>query len=652
MFSWSSAPFLVALATFITYTLSGHTLTAQKAFVSLALFNLLRFPLAMLPMMISAIVEATVSVHRVRKFLLHDEKDPNNVIRDPSALRESPFIDRFDNALPALYVDHGTFAWKPGEPVLHDVTFQVMPSSCTAVVGRVGSGKSSLVSALHGDMVRMSGRVVMPGSVAYVPQQAWVRNATLRDNILFGKPYEEAKYNRVLFACALLDDLQQLPGGDQTEIGEKGINLSGGQKQRVSLARAVYQDADVYIMDDCLSAVDSHVGKHIFQHVIGPEGCLANRARFLVTHALHVLPECDSIIMMREGRILEQGTYADLLEHGGEFNRLIDEFSAAEEKEKEEEEERERLSRQASSAPHPPATSATSTSTATATGASGAVNANVVPRSVVVEEPTQQQQQQQQRQRKDDDDAAASVVSDAANEDGDTAALLNKNAGHGALSVQTDETSAVPVIVQHGGGGGGGGSSGAVRARRTRIRSSTADDEDVDIDGASEKQPLLSASAESINGSKKALIVGKADPGDEKAALRNKNKTGAAGGSGGSRLIADESAMEGGVEWNVYKSYFEAVSYTIVFGLAFLYLATYGFQVGSSFWLSYWSSQDEHHQDNANYTEPLTTGGFLGVYAGLGLLNSAGTYFVALVMAIGSLHASRVFHTRMLDTVS
>ncbi len=141
-------------------------------------------------------------------------------------------------------------------------------------MGRVGCGKSSLIAAMLGEMVKVSGRVVVPARVAYVPQQAWIRNGTLRDNVLFDQPYDEAKYRAVLCACALEPDLKILPGGDLTEIGEKGINLSGGQKQRVALARAVYQDAYIYLLDDPLSAVDSHVGKHIFEQVFSHTGLL------------------------------------------------------------------------------------------------------------------------------------------------------------------------------------------------------------------------------------------------------------------------------------------------------------------------------------------------------------------------------------------
>lgn len=168
-------------------------------------------------------------------------------------------------------------------------------------------------------MDKIAGRVNTVGKVAYVPQQAWIQNATLQDNILFGRAMDRKLYDQVLQACALKQDLEILPGGDQTEIGEKGINLSGGQKQRVSLARAVYNDADIYFLDDPLSAVDSHVGKHIFEEVLGPKGILAKKTRVLVTHGITYLPEIDNIFVLKEGEISETGTYKELLAKKGAF---------------------------------------------------------------------------------------------------------------------------------------------------------------------------------------------------------------------------------------------------------------------------------------------------------------------------------------------
>ncbi|KFV13611.1 Multidrug resistance-associated protein 1, partial [Pterocles gutturalis] len=321
-FTWVCAPFLVALSTFAVYVTidKNNVLDAQKAFVSLALFNILRFPLNMLPMVISSIVEASVSLKRLRVFLSHEELDPDSIIRGPVTEAEGSIV-----------VKNATFGWARNDPpVLNSINFTVPEGSLVAVVGQVGCGKSSLLSALLGEMDKKEGCVVVKGSVAYVPQQAWVQNATLEDNIIFGREMNESRYKLVIEACALLPDIEILPTGDKTEIGEKGVNLSGGQKQRVSLARAVYCNADVYLFDDPLSAVDAHVGKHIFEKVIGPKGILKNKTRVLVTHAVNYLPQMDTILVMTDGEISEMGSYQELLKQDGAFAEFLRTYANAE----------------------------------------------------------------------------------------------------------------------------------------------------------------------------------------------------------------------------------------------------------------------------------------------------------------------------------
>ncbi|XP_041776333.1 multidrug resistance-associated protein 1 isoform X13 [Anopheles merus] len=311
-FIWSCAPFLVSLVTFATYVLvdENNVLDASTAFVSLSLFNILRFPLSMLPMLISNMVQTSVSVNRINTFLNQEELDPDNVQHDEK--ESSP-----------LLIENGVFSWGGEETTLKNINVRVEKNQIVAVVGTVGSGKSSLLSAFLGEMDKISGRVNTLGRIAYVSQQAWIQNATLKDNILFGKPMDQRRYARVIEACALKPDIEMLPGGDMTEIGEKGINLSGGQKQRVSLARAVYNDADVYFLDDPLSAVDSHVGKHIFEQVIGPSGLLAKKTRVLVTHGITYLPNTDKIFVLREGEISESGTYQELMDKKGAFAEFL-----------------------------------------------------------------------------------------------------------------------------------------------------------------------------------------------------------------------------------------------------------------------------------------------------------------------------------------
>ncbi|XP_072838914.2 multidrug resistance-associated protein 1 [Pogona vitticeps] len=322
-FTWVCAPFLVALSTFAVYvTVSElNVLDAQKAFVSLALFNILRFPLNMLPMVISSIVQASVSLKRLRVFLSHEELDLDSIVR--GSIKDSDGN--------SVVVKNATFSWSRSDPPsLHNITFAVPQRRLIAIVGQVGCGKSSLLSALLGEMEKREGFVSIQGSVAYVPQQAWIQNATLEQNILFGMEMKGSQYKRVLEACALLPDLEIFPSGDQTEIGEKGVNLSGGQKQRVSLARAVYCNADVYLLDDPLSAVDAHVGKHIFEKVIGPRGLLKNTTRILVTHGVSNLPQMDTIIVMTQGKISEMGSYQELLKQDGAFAEFLRTYASAE----------------------------------------------------------------------------------------------------------------------------------------------------------------------------------------------------------------------------------------------------------------------------------------------------------------------------------
>lgn len=207
-----------------------------------------------------------------------------------------------------------------------------------AVVGAVGAGKSSLLYSVLGEMNKFRGKINVNGTISYVPQQAWIQNATVRDNIIFGKELDKQFYERVVTCCALKPDFNILAAGDLTEIGEKGINLSGGQKQRISLSRAVYSDADIFLLDDPLSAVDAHVGKQIFDSVIGPNGILKKKSRLFVTNSVAFLPECDEIIMLEDGMIVEMGTYDKLMEKDGKFAEFMSD-SFLEENQKEEKKE-------------------------------------------------------------------------------------------------------------------------------------------------------------------------------------------------------------------------------------------------------------------------------------------------------------------------
>eukprot|EP00124_Ichthyophonus_hoferi_P005008 Ihof_evm1s639 gene=Ihof_evmTU1s639 len=320
--TWLSTPVLVALVTFTTYVLQGNTLTAEKAFVALALFNILQFPMFMLPMLVSSMVEVLVSLRRVARFLLAEEIEQHAITQTTN--KEDCINGQWGDVM----ISNGTFQWDHSlPPVLHNINLSLPGASLTAVVGRVGSGKSSLCTAILGCLAKVQGHVIVNGRFAYVAQQAWIQNATVRDNILLGEPYDEERYNRVVEACTLTPDLLLLPAGDLTEIGEKGINLSGGQKQRIAIARAVYNmNADIYILDDPLSAVDPQVANKIFDNVIGPQGLLKNKTRLLVTHMIDCLPRCDRVVVMKGGTITEQGTCDSLKRARGSFSAFCDEY--------------------------------------------------------------------------------------------------------------------------------------------------------------------------------------------------------------------------------------------------------------------------------------------------------------------------------------
>uniref|UniRef100_A0ABI0P209 ATP binding cassette subfamily C member 13 n=1 Tax=Bos taurus TaxID=9913 RepID=A0ABI0P209_BOVIN len=299
MLTLTCIPFLVSLATFGVYFLldEENILTATKVFTSMSLFNILRLPLFDLPMVISAVVQTRISLVHLEDFLNTEELLPHSI--------EANYIGGYLN-------------------------IKIPEGALVAVVGQVGSGKSSVLSAILGEMEKLKGIVQRKGSVAYVSQQAWIQNCILQENILFGSVMQKQLYERVLEACALLPDLEQLPNGDQTEIGEKGVNISGGQKHRVCLARAVYSGADIYLLDDPLSAVDVHVAKQLFEKVIGSSGMLRNKTRILVTHNLTLLPQMDLIVVMESGRVAQMGTYQEILAKTKNLTNLLQAFSEQE----------------------------------------------------------------------------------------------------------------------------------------------------------------------------------------------------------------------------------------------------------------------------------------------------------------------------------
>ena len=332
LFIYTATPLFVALASFLTFVLSNpdNVLNSEKAFVSIAFFNVLRFPLNALPEIILIFVMAGVSNRRLKKFFdlpemkkyVTNEQDEYTIRITDASFKYGEEISIEDTT------DEQSNGCEPFE--LKGINMKIKEGSFVAIVGPVGSGKSSLLTAILGEMEKTSGRInILPEkSIAYVAQQAWIQNDSLKNNILFGSPLEEERYKKIVSGCQLLPDLEILPGGDETEIGEKGINLSGGQKQRLSLARACYSDRDIYLLDDPLSAVDSHVSKKLFNKILSSEsGLLRQKTRLLVTNNLNILPMVDEIYVLSEGEITESGKYNELIESNGKFSDFVKQFS-------------------------------------------------------------------------------------------------------------------------------------------------------------------------------------------------------------------------------------------------------------------------------------------------------------------------------------
>jgi ATP-binding cassette, subfamily C (CFTR/MRP), member 1 len=316
-FTWSSTPFFVSCSTFAVFVLiNDQPLTTDLVFPALTLFNLLTFPLTVLPMVITSLVEATVAVGRLTAFFTADElqEDAVRFIDEPAQADEA-----------SVSIRDATFTWDKNKDknVLENINIRANKGELTCIVGRVGAGKSSILQSILGDLWKINGEVVVHGRLAYVAQQPWVMNASVKENIVFGHRWDPHFYNQTVNACALADDFRQLPDGDQTEVGERGISLSGGQKARLTLARAVYARADIYLMDDVLSAVDQHVGRHLIDNILGPNGLLSGKARILATNAINVLKDSDYIYLLRDRTILEKGTYQQLMAMRGEVSNVI-----------------------------------------------------------------------------------------------------------------------------------------------------------------------------------------------------------------------------------------------------------------------------------------------------------------------------------------
>jgi len=394
-----SAPIIQPILVFMTYVkIQDEPLTASKAFATVAYFNIMRFPFAFLPMGLLQFIQSKISIRRIATYLQLPElveyviptPHPDDAV-DPSSsgsqfgsitMKNASFSwtdwsnddlksineatekkkkdkkktkDGMDdsahsNTSRSTSTSKGVSLTEEGNKIdvetLHNISISIKSGDLVAIVGKVGSGKSSFLSSILGEMepVRNS-KVFIPRDPekvedcsfkSYCSQTPWIVNETVRGNILFGREFNNERYERVVEACALQDDLNILPAGDATEIGERGINLSGGQKARVSLARALYEEnTKVVLLDDPLSAVDAHVGEHLFEHAVAGNLWKEPPTRILVTHHIHFLPRCDKVIVIDNGSVTHFGTYSELVKDGLDFVGAVD-FDE-EKKEKEEE---------------------------------------------------------------------------------------------------------------------------------------------------------------------------------------------------------------------------------------------------------------------------------------------------------------------------
>jgi len=374
----TALPTMTAVVTFLALVYATDVKpTASTLFAAIVAFDQLRFPLLFYPMTIAGWAQAKVSLERISQFLgmkeVNTDSDNKQYVRrlegdgkiivenatlywrDPTMpMTREELLSKENNSKSSLLSldnasTHGSNTSKSGtpddhpeliyaKPVIQHASMKVESGQLCAIIGRVGSGKSSLCSGILNEAILgPDSRITLQGSVAYVAQSAWILNKTVRDNILFGSPYDKDRYEKVLEVCQLTHDLKLLEDGDLTEIGERGINLSGGQKQRISVARAAYSTASVVVLDDPLSALDPQVAFNLFQDCI--VSFLKDRTRLLVTNQLQCLPHCDMVVAFgKGGRVIEQGSYEDLMKkdvNDGEVRRLLSELSGAEGEEKE-----------------------------------------------------------------------------------------------------------------------------------------------------------------------------------------------------------------------------------------------------------------------------------------------------------------------------
>ncbi|CAK8573418.1 unnamed protein product [Lathyrus sativus] len=314
VFLYWSSPILVSAATFGACYFLNVPLHVNNVFTFVATLRLVQEPIRILPDVIEAVIQAKVAFARILKFLEEPEQQSENIWKRCSE----------DNTRGSISIKSAEFSWENfnlSNPTLRNVNLEVRPGQKVAICGEVGSGKSTLLAAILREVPITQGKIDVYGKFAYASQTAWIQTGSIRDNILFGSPMDVQKYQETLHRSSLVKDLELFPHGDLTEIGERGVNLSGGQKQRIQLARALYQNADIYLLDDPFSAVDAQTATNLFNEYI-MKG-LAGKTVLLVTHQVDFLPAFDFVLLMSDGKILQAASYHHLLTSSKDFQDLV-----------------------------------------------------------------------------------------------------------------------------------------------------------------------------------------------------------------------------------------------------------------------------------------------------------------------------------------
>ncbi|XP_028790570.1 ABC transporter C family member 8-like [Neltuma alba] len=309
---WMS-PLIVSSVIFLGCALlESAPLNAGTIFTILATLRSMGDPVRIIPEALSVIIQVMVSFDRLNAFLLDDELSDDVTGRN-----------LMQNSVNSVEMQAGNFSWdlESMYPTLRDLNVKIEWGQKIAICGPIGAGKSSFIYAILGEIPKISGTVKVGGSIAYVSQKSWIQSGTVRHNILFGKPMDETRYENAIKVCALDKDINAFSHGDLTEIGQRGTNLSGGQKQRIQLARAVYNDADVYLLDDPFSAVDAHTAAILFNDCV--LNALKKKTVILVTHQVEFLSQVDKILVMEGGVVTQSGCYEDLLTEGTALEQLV-----------------------------------------------------------------------------------------------------------------------------------------------------------------------------------------------------------------------------------------------------------------------------------------------------------------------------------------